>query len=69
MCGTGYQSDGESGCKAYQSFAIVSELEKARGFSLEDHSEAMSPISGSGMQIYYYFLFTRNSHNFSPITY
>lgn len=51
MCGTGFQSDGETGCKAYQSFAIVSELEKARGFSLDDHSEAMVPISGSGHNI------------------
>lgn len=51
MCGTGFQSDGETGCKAYRSFAIISELEKARGFSLDDHSEAMVPISGSGHNI------------------
>ncbi|KFM82299.1 Low-density lipoprotein receptor-related protein 2, partial [Stegodyphus mimosarum] len=51
LCGTGFQSDGETGCKAYQSFAIVSELEKARGFGLEDASEAMAPISGAGHNI------------------
>ncbi|XP_015909717.1 low-density lipoprotein receptor-related protein 2 isoform X1 [Parasteatoda tepidariorum] len=62
MCGTGFQSDGETGCRAYQSFAIVSELEKARGFSLEDHSEAMAPISGSGHNILHLDVHFAESH-------
>ncbi|UYV70470.1 hypothetical protein LAZ67_7003147 [Cordylochernes scorpioides] len=51
LCSTGYLPDGETSCKPYHSFAIVSELDKARGFSLEDHAEAMAPIAGPGHNI------------------
>lgn len=51
LCGSGFTTDGETRCKAYRSFAIVSQLEKARGFSLLDHGEAMSPIAGPGHNI------------------
>jgi hypothetical protein len=35
-------------CKPYKSFAIVSMLTTARGYSLSDHAEAMTPIAGFG---------------------
>ena len=51
-CAVGYQkeSNGDStSCKKYSSFAVVSQLSLARGFSIADqHKEAMTPISGQG---------------------
>ena len=41
-------SDKELECSPYESFAIVSQLKLARGFSLSDQGEAMMPISGKG---------------------
>ncbi|XP_013773508.1 low-density lipoprotein receptor-related protein 2-like isoform X2 [Limulus polyphemus] len=51
LCSTGYHQKETTKCEAYTSFAVVSELDKARGYSLEDHSEAMQPIAGSGHNI------------------
>lgn len=47
-CTTGYQPDGEKGCKAYDKFAIVSQLEMMRGYSLDGAGEAMTPVAGRG---------------------
>lgn len=51
LCSTGYMSSGESNCDVYKSFAVVSSLTKLQGFSLEDHSEAMQPVTGPGHNI------------------
>ncbi|XP_015791351.1 low-density lipoprotein receptor-related protein 2 [Tetranychus urticae] len=51
LCSTGFKSSGETGCEVYNSFAVVSSLTKLQGFSLDDHSEAMQPVTGSGHNI------------------
>lgn len=51
ICGIGYRKDDELSCVAYKSFAVVSQLDVTRGFSLKDSSEAMQPISGTGHHI------------------
>lgn len=51
-CTIGYtQSDTETECQPHESFAVVSQLQKARGFDLDDKSEAMVPIAGKGHNI------------------
>lgn len=55
-CSIGYTKEEEIRCTAYQNFAIVTQLDIARGYSLTDSSEAMIPISGPGT-----FIFTRIS--------
>ncbi|CAM1327224.1 Uncharacterised protein PB.8386, partial [Pycnogonum litorale] len=47
-CGTGFTIEGDTGCKPYKSFAVVSQLDIVRGFSLTDHAEAMQPITVNG---------------------
>ena len=51
-CSVGFQKEnnGDStSCKKYTSFAVVSQLSLARGFSISDqHQEAMMPIAGAG---------------------
>ena len=47
-CAVGYKHDGRTRCSGYDSFAIVSQLDVVRGFSLSDHDEAMTPIAGPG---------------------
>lgn len=51
-CTTGYKPDGEKACKAYDTFAIVSQLEIVRGYSLDGAGEAMSPIAGPGKSLH-----------------
>ncbi|RWS26517.1 low-density lipoprotein receptor-related protein 2-like protein, partial [Leptotrombidium deliense] len=51
LCSTGFKAEGETKCQVYKSFAVVSSLTSLRGFSLEDHAEAMQPISGSSHNI------------------
>ncbi|XP_013781727.1 low-density lipoprotein receptor-related protein 2-like [Limulus polyphemus] len=51
LCSTGYKEKDTTKCEAYSSFVVVSELDNVRGYSLEDHSEAMQPIAGSGHNI------------------
>lgn len=51
LCSTGSRSDGEINCSPYKSFAVVSSLNRLQGFSLEDHSEAMLPLTGPGHNI------------------
>ncbi|XP_064102114.1 low-density lipoprotein receptor-related protein 2-like [Macrobrachium nipponense] len=50
-CTTGYKPDGEKACKPYEKFAIVSQLEIVRGYSLDGAGEAMSPIAGPGHNV------------------
>nr|XP_045622888.1 low-density lipoprotein receptor-related protein 2-like isoform X5 [Procambarus clarkii] len=50
-CTTGYKADGEKACKPYDKFAIVSQLEIVRGYSLDGAGEAMSPIAGPGHNV------------------
>ncbi|XP_063861273.1 low-density lipoprotein receptor-related protein 2-like isoform X3 [Scylla paramamosain] len=50
-CTTGYQADGENGCKPYNKFVVVSQLEMMRGYSLDGAGEAMSPVAGTGHNI------------------
>ena len=50
-CGVGYKKEHEVKCSPYKTFAVVAQLDMARGYSLKDSSEAMVPISGSGHHI------------------
>lgn len=47
-CAMGYTNEDEVHCAPYKNFAIVSQLDITRGFSLNGVSEAMVPISGPG---------------------
>ncbi|XP_049818680.1 low-density lipoprotein receptor-related protein 2 [Aethina tumida] len=49
-CGIAYKKN-ENGCEPFKSFAVVTQLDMTRGFSLKDSSEAMTPISGNGHHI------------------
>lgn len=49
-CGIGYKKE-QNGCIPYKTFAVVSQLDTTRGYSLKDSSEAMVPISGQGHHI------------------
>lgn len=47
-CSVGYVKEDDVHCSAYKNFAIVTQLDITRGFSLTDSAEAMVPISGPG---------------------
>ncbi|XP_056632979.1 low-density lipoprotein receptor-related protein 2 isoform X2 [Diorhabda sublineata] len=49
-CGIGYKKN-EINCSPYRTFAVVSQLDITRGYSLKDSSEAMVPITGPGHHI------------------
>ncbi|KAJ8924543.1 hypothetical protein NQ315_000691, partial [Exocentrus adspersus] len=49
-CSIGYRKD-ETSCSPYKTFAVVTQLDMTRGYSLKDSSEAMVPITGSGHHI------------------
>ena len=51
LCSTGYKKEQETRCKPYKSFAIVSQLDIVRGYSLDGAAEAMKPIAGPGKNI------------------
>ena len=47
-CSVGYKTgDTETDCQPYDSYAVVSQLQMARGFDLNGAMEAMVPITGS----------------------
>jgi low density lipoprotein-related protein 2 len=48
-CSIGYKKENEVSCTAYKTFAVVSQLDITRGYSLKDSAEAMVPITGPGM--------------------
>lgn len=45
-CSVGFRKENEVSCSPYKTFAVVSQLDITRGYSLKDSSEAMVPISG-----------------------
>ncbi|KAI5717758.1 hypothetical protein M8J77_010754 [Diaphorina citri] len=49
-CAVGFKkdSDRDTGCSDYKTFAVVTQLDITRGYSLKDSAEAMVPISGPG---------------------
>lgn len=47
-CSVGYTKEDDFHCSPYKNFAIVTQLDITRGYSLTDPSEAMVPISGPG---------------------
>ena len=62
-CTTGYKSskDGDQQCQPFKTFAIVSQLDIVRGFSLKESAEAMAPIAGPGLlKIYLKFFVLSN---------
>lgn len=50
-CSIGYKKEHEINCSPFKTFAVVSQLDMTRGFSLKDSAEAMVPISGLGHHI------------------
>lgn len=50
-CGIGYKKETEVSCIPYKTFAVVSQLDMTRGYSLKDSSEAMVPITGGGHHV------------------
>ncbi|XP_046659437.1 low-density lipoprotein receptor-related protein 2 [Homalodisca vitripennis] len=50
-CSIGFKREESGKCMAYKTFAVVSQLDITRGFSLEDSAEAIVPISGIGHHI------------------
>lgn len=50
-CSIGYKKEIDVNCVPYKSFAVVSQLDMTRGYSLKDSSEAMLPITGQGHHI------------------
>ncbi|XP_023703710.1 low-density lipoprotein receptor-related protein 2 [Cryptotermes secundus] len=50
-CSIGYKKENEVSCTAYKTFAVVSQLDITRGYSLKDSAEAMVPITGPGHHI------------------
>lgn len=50
-CSIGYKKENEVNCVPYKTFAVVTQLDMARGYSLKDSSEAIVPISGTGHHI------------------
>lgn len=50
-CSVGYKKENEINCVPYKTFAVVSQLDLTRGYSLKDSSEAMVPIAGPGHHI------------------
>lgn len=54
-CSIGYKKDDTGACISYKTFAVVSQLDIIRGYSLDDSSEAIVPISGIG-KLFTYFI-------------
>ncbi|XP_070148921.1 low-density lipoprotein receptor-related protein 2 [Polyergus mexicanus] len=50
-CGMDYRKVSEINCEPYKTFAVVTQLDVARGYSLKDFKEAMIPIAGIGHHI------------------
>ncbi|XP_041779439.1 low-density lipoprotein receptor-related protein 2 [Anopheles merus] len=60
-CGVGYKKENEVACTPYKTFAVVSQLDVTRGFSLRDSTEAMVPITGPGHHILHVDVLYRES--------
>ncbi|CAH0730104.1 unnamed protein product, partial [Brenthis ino] len=50
-CSVGYRKENEINCVPYKTFAVVSQLDLIRGYSLESSAEAMVPVTGQGHHI------------------
>ena len=50
-CGMEYRKVGDTKCEAFTTFAVVTQLDVARGYSLKNAKEAMVPIAGIGHHI------------------
>lgn len=50
-CGMEYRKVSDTRCEPYKTFAVVTQLDVARGYSLKDSKEAMVPITGVGHHI------------------
>ncbi|CAK1544808.1 unnamed protein product [Leptosia nina] len=50
-CSIGYRKENEVNCVPYKTFAVVSQLDIIRGYSLDDSAEAMVPVTGLGHHI------------------
>ncbi|XP_043484789.1 low-density lipoprotein receptor-related protein 2 [Leptopilina heterotoma] len=50
-CGVGYRKTADTRCEPYKTFAVVTQLDVVRGYSLTDSKEAMVPIAGIGHHI------------------
>ncbi|XP_012271678.1 low-density lipoprotein receptor-related protein 2 [Orussus abietinus] len=50
-CGLEYRKVDETRCEPFKTFAVVTQLDVARGYSLKDAKEAMVPIAGVGHHI------------------
>uniref|UniRef100_A0A2M4DP70 Putative low-density lipoprotein receptor n=1 Tax=Anopheles darlingi TaxID=43151 RepID=A0A2M4DP70_ANODA len=61
LCGMGYKKENEVACTPYKTFAVVSQLDVTRGYSLRDSAEAMVPIAGPGHHILHVDVLYRES--------
>ncbi|XP_026327983.1 low-density lipoprotein receptor-related protein 2 isoform X3 [Hyposmocoma kahamanoa] len=50
-CSIGYRKENEINCVPYKTFAVVSQLDLIRGYSLDNSAEAMVPVTGQGHHI------------------
>ncbi|KAI5632398.1 low-density lipoprotein receptor domain class A domain-containing protein [Phthorimaea operculella] len=50
-CSVGYRKENENECVPYKTFAVVSQLDLIRGYSLDSSAEAMVPVTGQGHHI------------------
>ncbi|KAJ0178036.1 hypothetical protein K1T71_005859 [Dendrolimus kikuchii] len=50
-CSIGYRKENEVNCVPFKTFAVVSQLDLIRGYSLDSSSEAMVPVTGQGHHI------------------
>ncbi|XP_063382257.1 low-density lipoprotein receptor-related protein 2 isoform X1 [Cydia fagiglandana] len=50
-CSVGYKKENEINCVPYKTFAVVSQLDLIRGYSLDSSAEAMVPVTGLGHHI------------------
>ncbi|XP_015126789.1 low-density lipoprotein receptor-related protein 2 [Diachasma alloeum] len=57
-CSMGYKMNGGSKCEAFSTFAVVTQLDVARGYSMTDAKEAMVPIAGPGHHILHIDVYT-----------
>lgn len=57
-CGMEYRKVSDTSCEPFKTFAVVTQLDVARGYSLKDAKEAMVPISGMGHHILHVDVYT-----------
>nr|XP_049706722.1 low-density lipoprotein receptor-related protein 2 isoform X3 [Helicoverpa armigera] len=50
-CSVGYRKENEVNCVPYKTFAVVSQLDLIRGYSIDSSAEAMVPVTGVGHHI------------------